>query len=232
VAQARAALQRAQHQLDAARIATHGATAADHPRVKRAEANLRSAWLALARTRILAPASGYVAQKDIAVGEQASPGSPLLAIAPLNDVYVDANFKETQLAEMRIGQPAALTADLYGSKVTYHGKVLGFSSGTGAAFSVLPPQNASGNWIKIIQRLPVRIGLDPRELRNHPLLLGLSMRVNVLIRDRAGRMLSERPSFDGSRRTDAYATQARGVNALIDAILYRNLPAAGATRGR
>ncbi|HUX72458.1 MAG TPA: HlyD family efflux transporter periplasmic adaptor subunit [Steroidobacteraceae bacterium] len=227
VAQARAALQQALHQLDAARIATHGTAAADHPQVQQAEANLRSAWLALARTRILAPASGYVAQKNVAVGEQASTGSPLLAIVPLNDVYVDANFKETQLGELRIGQPAELTADLYGSKVSYHGKVLGFSSGTGAAFSVLPPQNASGNWIKIIQRLPVRIGLDPRELRAHPLLLGLSMRVDVLIRDTAGRMLSEKPSFDGRRRTEVYAIQAQGANALIHKILYRNLPAAG-----
>lgn len=224
-AQARATLQQARHQLDAARAMTRGVVPARHPRIKQAEARLRKAWLAMSRTRIVAPVSGYIAKKNVQVGEQVSPKSPMLAIVPLGDVYVDANFKETQLTRMRIGQPVTLHADLYGSSVTYHGEVLGFSSGTGAAFSVLPPQNASGNWIKIVQRLPVRIGLDSRELKAHPLMLGLSMNVDVSIRHSGGKMLSESPTFDGKTRTNVYANQSQGADVVIGRILAHNLPA-------
>ncbi len=136
-----------------------------------------SAYLAANRTSLLAPVTGYVAQRSVQVGEQIAPGKPLLSIVPLSDVWVDANFKETELEHVRIGQPVTLTADLYGKAVTYQGRVEGLASGTGSAFSLLPPQNASGNWIKIVQRLPVRIQLDSKELEAHPLRIGLSMNV-------------------------------------------------------
>ncbi len=221
---AQADLEQAQHQLAAARAATANTSIEDHPQVKQAEADVRKAWVMLARTRILAPTSGYIAQKNVQVGEQAAPGRPLLAIVPLRDAYVDANFKEDQLSAMRIGQPVALTSDLYGSDVTYHGKVIGFSSGTGAAFSVLPPQNATGNWVKVVQRLPVRIGLDPKDLAKHPLMLGMSMQVDVSIHDVSGQMLTQTPAFDGATRTDVYTRQTQGVDAAIAGIVRDNLP--------
>lgn len=224
VMKAVAALEASKHNLAAARIATRGTSPENHPQIKRAEASVSKAWLALARTRILAPVSGYVAEKDVQVGEEASPTSPLLSIVPLDSVYVDANFKETALARMRIGQPVTLVSSLYGSGVTYHGKVLGFSPGTGAAFSILPPQNASGNWIKVVQRLPVRIGINPKELKTHPLMLGLSMTADVSVRDTQGEMLSQMPAFNGKRRTNVYAGQIKGAAAEIRNILRKNLP--------
>jgi len=227
---AAAALQQAQHQLTAARAATAHTTVADHPQVKQAEARVRDAWLALARTRILAPVSGYVGQKNVQVGQQATPGKPLLSIVPLQDAYVSANFKENQLGAMRIGQPVTMTADLYGSSITYHGKVLGFSSGTGAAFSVLPPENATGNWIKVVQRLPVRISLDPDEIRKNPLMIGLSMSVDVDIHHRNGKVLSQAPAFDGVSSTDVYAHQDQGVDAVIQRIVNANVAAAAPAR--
>jgi membrane fusion protein (multidrug efflux system) len=125
------------------------------------------------------------------VGQRVSPGNPLMAIVPLNGVWVDANFKEVQLKHMRIGQPVELTADVYGSSVVFHGKVVGFSAGTGSAFSLLPAQNATGNWIKVVQRLPVRVQLDPQELEKHPLRIGLSMNVDVSIKDESGGQLGD-----------------------------------------
>lgn len=223
---AAAALQASEHNLAAARIATHGTTPANHPQIRRAEATVSKAWLALARTRILAPVSGYVARKDVHVGEEASPTKPLLAIVPLNSVYVEANFKETNLARMRIGQPVTLVSSLYGSSVTYHGRVLGFSPGTGAAFSILPAQNASGNWIKVVQRLPVRIGIDPKELKAHPLMLGLSMMADVSVRNTRGKMLVQLPAFNGKRTTAVYADQLKGATKAIQDILRENLSAA------
>ena len=225
VMKATAALQQSEHNLAAAQIATNGTTPADHPQIRRAEANVSKAWLALARTRILAPVSGYVAQRNVQVGEEASPASPLLAIVPLDSVYVEANFKETALSRLRVGQPATLVSSLYGSSVTYHGKVVGFSPGTGAAFSILPPENASGNWIKVVQRLPIRIGIDPKELKMHPLMLGLSMTVDVSIRTAQGEMLKRLPAFNGKSATDIYSNQIKGAAGEIRKILRENLPA-------
>jgi membrane fusion protein (multidrug efflux system) len=130
----------------------------------------------------------------VQVGQRVSPGTPLMAIVPLGGVWVDANFKEVQLKYMHIGQPVELTADVYGSSVVYHGKVVGFSAGTGSAFSLLPAQNATGNWIKVVQRLPVRIALDPQELEKHPLRIGLSMQADVSIKDQSGGQLGEAPN--------------------------------------
>lgn len=222
-----AALDVARHQLKAAQVAVGNTDVAHHPAVLQAEAAVRKAWVALARTKIVAPVSGYVAQKNVQVGEQVAPAKPLLAIVPLASVYVEANFKENQLAKLRIGQPVEMESDTYGGEVTYHGKIVGFSAGTGAAMSVLPPQNASGNWIKVVQRLPVRIQFKPDELAKHPLMLGMSMHVDVDVRNNgSGRMLSQAPTFDGAADTRVYATQTRGVDAAIKAIVAKNLPAA------
>jgi membrane fusion protein, multidrug efflux system len=220
---ARAALQQAQAALASTRDAVAGTTPATHPRVLEAEANLRAAALALARTRVLAPVSGYVVRRAIELGEQVAPSTQMLAIVPERSMWVDANFKENQLGDLRIGQPVRVTVDMYGSRVSYHGKVLGLTAGTGSALAVLPTQNASGNWIKIVQRLPVRIGLAPAELARHPLFLGLSADVDVDVRDRGGSVLSRHPAWPASQRTDVYMGQDSGTQRMIDAIVAANL---------
>ncbi len=197
VAHARDAVETAQAALDAARqqsqsnhALTDRTSIADHPNVQAAASKVRDAYLSYARNTLPAPVTGYVARRSVQVGQRVAPGTPLMAIVPLDGVWVDANFKEGQLKHMRIGQPVIMTADVYGSSVKYHGKVVGFSAGTGSAFSILPPQNATGNWIKIVQRLPARIQLDPAELEAHPLRIGLSMQVDVEVRDDSGRELA------------------------------------------
>ncbi|MFP3795195.1 HlyD family efflux transporter periplasmic adaptor subunit, partial [Paraburkholderia sp. SIMBA_027] len=157
--------------------------------VMAAAAKVRDAYLANARNTLPAPVTGYVAKRSVQVGQRVSPGTPLMSVVPLNSLWIDANFKEVQLKHMRIGQPVEMTADVYGSSVVYHGKVVGFSAGTGSAFSLLPAQNATGNWIKVVQRLPVRISLDPEDLQKHPLRIGLSMQVDVDIKNDAGSQL-------------------------------------------
>ncbi len=186
---AEAALDAAQQQLAANRALTANTTIASHPNVMAAAAKVRDAYLANARNTLPAPVTGYVAKRSVQVGQRVSPGTPLMSVVPLNAVWVDANFKEVQLKHMRIGQPVDLTADVYGSSVVYHGKVAGFSAGTGSAFSLLPAQNATGNWIKVVQRLPVRIALDPADLEKHPLRIGLSMQVDVNIKNDQGSQL-------------------------------------------
>src|SRR2546429_9084241 len=138
-------------------------------RSRDAAAAVRNAYLTLARTELPAPVSGFVARRNVQLGQRVSPGTALMAVVPLEQVWVDANFKEPQLARMRVGQPVALTADLYGASTVFHGQVAGFGAGTVSAFALLPAQNATGNWIKIVQRVPVRIALDPREVAAHPL---------------------------------------------------------------
>ncbi len=202
-AAARAALGAAREQLAANRTLTDRVRVEDHPDVLRAGARVREAFLALKRVEIPAPVTGYVARRSVQVGQRVAPGAPLMAIVPLEQLWVDANFKEAQLREMRIGQPVRLSADLYGSKIEFHGKVAGLAAGTGGAFALLPPQNATGNWIKVVQRLPVRIALDPQELRAHPLRIGLSMQAEVEIRDASGTQWAVAP-----RGAAAYATQA------------------------
>src|SRR6266481_5439771 len=154
----------AQQQLAANRARVDGTTLKDHPQVRDAAAAVRNAYLTLARTELPAPVAGFVARRNVQLGQRVSPGTPLMAVVPLDQVWVDANFKEPQLQRMRVGQPVRLTADLYGTRVMFHGSVAGFGAGTGAAFSLLPAQNATGNWIKIVQRVPVRIALDAREV--------------------------------------------------------------------
>jgi membrane fusion protein, multidrug efflux system len=190
VAQLRASLASAREQLNATLAQTQGTTIPTHPQVLAAEAAMRNAALALRRTRITAPLAGVVARRSVQLGQRVAPGTPLMAVVPLDDVWVDANFKEVQLSRMRVGQPVKLEADLYGSHVEYHGKLAGLSAGSGNAFALLPPQNASGNWIKIVQRVPVRVILDPQELKAHPLRVGLSMNVRVDLHDSSGAVIA------------------------------------------
>ncbi|HEY7889728.1 MAG TPA: HlyD family efflux transporter periplasmic adaptor subunit [Steroidobacteraceae bacterium] len=229
VRSARAALKQARATLASTQAAIAGTTPATHPRVLQAEANLRASWLALSRTRVLAPVSGYVVRRSIELGEQVTPSTQMLAVVPVSSMWVDANFKENQLGDLRIGQPVQVSVDMYGSHVEYHGNVLGLTAGTGSALAVLPTQNASGNWIKIVQRLPVRIGLEPGELARHPLFLGLSANIDVSVRDRDGSALSRRPAWHASQRTNVYTDQDSGADRMIEDIVTANLRASGAS---
>ena len=216
---ARAALNAARQQERAARAAVHGTDIASNPAVLRARDAYRAAWINLQRHAVLAPVTGYVAERTAQLGQRIQPGQPLMQVIPLDNVWVDANFKETQLADMRIGQPVTMTSDLYGGGVTYHGKVVGLGAGTGSVFALLPPQNASGNWIKVVQRLPVRISIDGGELRKHPLRLGLSMNVVVDIRNRAGAALAQRPADRPAASTAVYTHELAGADAAAAAII-------------
>jgi membrane fusion protein (multidrug efflux system) len=220
---ARAGLQQAEATLASTRAAIAGTTPQTHPRVLQAEAALRNAWLAAARTRVVAPVSGYVVRRSVQLGQQVTPSTELLAIVPVDSMWIEANFKENQLSALRIGQPVRVEADMYGSRVRYRGRVLGLTAGTGSALAVLPAQNATGNWIKIVQRLPVRIGLDPQELERNPLFLGLSTTVKVDVRDRSGATLSKQPAWQAALNTDVYADQEAGADAAINAIVAANL---------
>ena len=229
LAHARDALTTAQSALAAAQaqLATTNALVSDteiatHPDVKAAAAAVRAAWLNDQRTTLVAPVSGYVAKRTVQVGQRVQPGTPLMAVVPLHQVWVDANFKETQLQDMRIGQPVTLTSDVYGGGVTYHGHVAGLGIGTGSAFSLLPAQNASGNWIKIVQRLPVRIALDAKELDKHPLRIGLSMDVSVNLHNQSGPTLAKNAPQHAVFSTDVYAHDRAEANALIAKIIHAN----------
>jgi membrane fusion protein, multidrug efflux system len=191
LAVARAGLDAAHEQLNATEAQIQGTTIQTHPQVLDAEAAVRNAALALHRTELRAPVSGVIAKRSVQLGQRVAAGSPLMALVPLNDVWVDANFKEVQLRTMRVGQPVTLHADLYGGDVVFHGRLAGMSAGSGSAFALLPAQNASGNWIKIVQRVPVRIALDPQELKAHPLRVGLSMTVDVDVHDTSGPVVSD-----------------------------------------
>jgi membrane fusion protein (multidrug efflux system) len=220
---AEAGVKQARAALAATQAAVQGTQPENHPRVKQAEANLRSAWLASNRTRVLAPVSGYVVRRSVQLGQQVNPATEMIAITPLDRVWIDANYKETQLEKIRIGQPVDVETDVYGSHFKYHGRVLGLTAGTGSALAVLPAENATGNWIKIVQRLPVRIGLDPDELRDHPLYLGLSTTVNIDVHDLGGASLSKQPVWPAVLRTDVYTAQDAGVDTEITRILEDNL---------
>ncbi len=195
----------------------------DHPQVQAAASAVHSAFLNLARTQLPAPIGGFVAHRNVQLGQRVSPGSVLMSVVPLNQVWVDANFKELQIANIRVGQPATLTADLYGSSVKYHGTVVGFSAGTGASFALLPAQNATGNWIKVVQRLPVRILLDPKDLAAHPLQVGLSMRVQVSTVERNGPRLPQAAANGPRYATGVFDDADRQAGARVEAIIAANL---------
>jgi membrane fusion protein (multidrug efflux system) len=220
---AQAELVAAEQQLAANRARVDGTTLKDHPQVRDAAAAVRNAYLTLERTELNAPVAGFVARRNVQLGQRVSPGAPLMAVVPLDQVWVDANFKEPQLAHMRIGQPVKLTADLYGGRVVFHGTVAGFGAGTGAAFSLLPAQNATGNWIKIVQRVPVRVALDPREIAAHPLQIGLSMKAEVDVRGGDnGARLPEVASNQAAWTTTAPDASERQADERVQAIIAAN----------
>jgi membrane fusion protein, multidrug efflux system len=217
---AKAALDAAQKQLDANRALTANTSVKKHPNVLASAARVRDAYLAYARTTLPAPVTGYVAQRSVQVGQRVSPGTPLMSVVPLEQVWVDANFKEWQLRQIRVGQRVELTADVYGSSVVYHGKVAGFTPGTGSALALLPAQNATGNWIKVVQRLPVRIEIPPAELEKHPLRVGLSMNVDVDVKDSTGGHLGSDPN--STYKTDVFEKYGEQADAAIARIIAEN----------
>ncbi|GAB7127993.1 EmrA/EmrK family multidrug efflux transporter periplasmic adaptor subunit [Silvimonas sp. JCM 19000] len=223
VAVAKAALDVAEKQAEAAHASIDGVNIANHPSVLRARANYTQAWLTVQRNAIPAPVSGYVAKRGVQVGARITPGQSLLSIVPLDQLWVDANFKESELRNIRINQPAKITADVYGSKVEYHGKVVGLGAGTGSAFSLLPAQNATGNWIKVVQRVPVRIQLDQQELRQHPLRVGLSTTVEVDTHQRDGSVLSAATENKPLFTTTVLDQPLQQAETQADAIVARNM---------
>src|SRR6266480_1177245 len=224
---AQAGLLAAQQQFAANRARVDGTTLTDHPQVRDAAAAVRNAYLTLARTELPAPVAGFVARRNVQLGQRVSSGTALMAVVPLDQVWVDANFKEPQLERMRVGQPVRVTADLYGTRVLFHGLVAGFGAGTGAAFSLLPAQNATGNWIKIVQRVPVRIALDAREVAAHPLQIGLSMKADVDVSDGTdGARLPQLAHASAGWSTDVFGSSNARAEARVQAIIAANQSAA------
>jgi membrane fusion protein (multidrug efflux system) len=222
VANNQAALEAARQQLAAHKTLVDRTTVETHPDVQSAAARVREAYLAYARTALPAPVSGIVAKRSVQVGQRVGPGTPLMAVIPLDQVWVDANFKERQLLNLRPGQAVKLFADIYGSAVEFHGRVAGFGAGTGSAFALLPPQNATGNWIKVVQRVPVRIALDPAELAQHPLQLGLSMLVDVDTHERDGELRPVAARTAPAYQTKAYASLAELADQRVAAVIKAN----------
>ena len=222
VRSAEAALLAAQQQLAANQARIDGTTLENHPDVRNASAAVRNAYLGYSRTVLPAPVSGFVARRAVQLGQRVGPGVALMSVVPLDQVWVEANFKEPQLADMRVGQPVTLTADLYGKTFRYHGKVQGFGAGTGSAFSLLPAQNATGNWIKIVQRVPVRIALNPQEMAEHPLQIGLSMKVDVSVRDSGGARLPEVAHNAPAYSTDVFHSVDDAADARVQEIIAAN----------
>ncbi|HEX3895228.1 MAG TPA: efflux RND transporter periplasmic adaptor subunit [Rudaea sp.] len=220
---AKSALDAAERQAAASHALVDGTDIAGNPTVLEARAAFREAWVNSHRNAIVAPASGYVAQRSVQIGSRVQPGQALLTIVPLHDLWIDANFKEVQLGHIRIDQPVEVTADLYGGKLTFHGRVEGLAAGTGGAFALLPAQNASGNWIKVVQRVPVRIALDPKELEKNPLRVGLSTDVAVDTHERGGQVLARTPASRTFAKTDVYSADLASADAAADSIVQANL---------
>lgn len=216
----------AQAQAQAATAQVQAGPLTAQPDVELAAAGVRQAVLALARTRILAPVDGVAGPRSVQLGERVAAGTPVLSLVPLGGVWVDANFKETELAGLRVGQPVRLTADAWGSAVTFEGKLGGITPATGSALSLLPAQNATGNWIKVVQRVPVRIWLDPAPLAAHPLQVGLSMNVTVDLRDQSGPRLGLLQQAAQAQRTTVYDDAAREAESLVQRIVAANAPQA------
>lgn len=222
VASAKAELDVAVQQYNANQAMILNTSLENQPAVKQSAAELRDAWLALQRTDIRSPMDGYVSRRSVQVGSQISTSTPLLAVVPATNLWVDANFKETQLAGVRIGQPATVVADIYGDDVVYHGRVVGLDMGTGSAFSLLPAQNATGNWIKVVQRLPVRIELNPQDIEKHPLRIGLSTLVKIDTTSTEGSTLATSVRQQAAYSSNALAIDLAPVNQLITDIVRAN----------
>jgi len=220
---ARDGLVAAQKNLAASAALTGQTGVPDNPDVQAAATDVERSYLAVRRTRIHAPMSGYIAKRAVQLGERVAPGGqPLLSIVPLERLRIEANFKEVQLSQMRIGQPVRIIADLYGGGVEYHGTVAGLGLGTGAAFALLPAQNATGNWIKVVQRVPVRVALDPTELTAHPLRIGLSTKAQVDVRDVSGAILAQAPRQTPGLATSTYDIDRQEIHARIAHIIEEN----------
>jgi len=222
VATAKAQLDVAIQQYNANQAMILNTSLENQPAVQQSAAELRDAWLALQRTEIRSPMDGFVSRRSVQVGSQISTNTPLMAVVPATNLWVDANFKETQLAGVRIGQPATVVADIYGDDVVYHGKVVGLDMGTGSAFSLLPAQNATGNWIKVVQRLPVRIELNQEDIARHPLRIGLSTLVKIDTTSQEGSMLATRVRQQAAYSSNALAIDLAPVNQLITDIVRAN----------
>jgi membrane fusion protein (multidrug efflux system) len=214
----------ATRQASASHALVDGTEIGENASVLEAKAAFREAWIHAERNAIVAPIGGYVAQRSVQVGSSVKAGQALMTIIPLHELWVDANMKESQLAHIRIGQPTRIESDLYGSAVEYTGKVVGLGAGSGSAFALLPPQNASGNWIKVVQRVPVRISLDPKQLDEHPLRIGLSTAVNVDTHDRDGKVLATAPVTTPVAQTTVYDRDFAKAEAEAQAIVDANLP--------
>jgi membrane fusion protein (multidrug efflux system) len=223
LAAAQSALAAAQEQAVSNRALTEGTNVENHPNVQRAASAVREAYLALQRTELPAPVTGQVAKRTVQVGQRIAAGAPLMAIIPLDQVWVEANFKEVQLRQMRIGQPVKLSADIYGRKVEYDGHVVGLGAGTGAAFALLPAQNATGNWIKVVQRVPVRVELDAKQLAEHPLRVGLSMEASVDIAEQSGKPVTSASAVRSSSSTQAFDRHQAAADRLVHDIIVANL---------
>lgn len=212
-------------ELQAAQAEVENTSIATHPKVEQAKAALQKDFLSLHRCKVLAPTRGIITQRKAQVGQWVKSEDPLMALVPIDEMWVDANFREVDLKNLRIGQPVKLVSDMYGDKMAFHGHVIGLNPGTGSVFSILPPQNATGNWIKIIQRVPVKISLNPLELKLHPLVLGLSMTATVDTHDRQGLQLPLASEAKPIYASDVYTDELAGVDEIINQIINDNTPA-------
>ncbi len=222
LAAAQAAVLAAKEQLASNQAMTEGTSLEAHPGVQAAAAKVREAWLATQRAALPAPVDGYVAKRTVQLGQRVAAGTPMMSIIPLNRVWVDANFKEVQLRNIRIGQPVTLTADVYGTKVAYQGTVAGLGAGTGAAFALLPAQNATANWIKVVQRVPVRVALDAQQLAAHPLRVGLSMEATVDVSRKDGKTLADATQPAAVAQTQVYAALDQGAAEAVRKVIAAN----------
>jgi membrane fusion protein (multidrug efflux system) len=221
---AESSLTTAQQQLQTNKVLVDDTIVSSHPDVKAAAAQYRAAYLTEVRTTMVAPVTGYVAKRTVQVGQRVQPGAPLMAVVPLHEVWIDANFKETQLTHMRIGQPVEVTSDVYGHAVKYNGKVLELGVGTGGAFALLPAQNATGNWIKIVQRIPVRVVFtDPKQLDQHPLRIGMSLNTTVDMHDESGPTLAQKAPTQPAFSTDVFQKQLANADDHVAQIIHKNM---------
>lgn len=227
LAAAQSTFNNVQQQLNTSVALVDNTEVSSHPDVRSAAAQLRQAYLANARSTLIAPVTGYVAKRTVQLGQRVQPGTALMAVIPLDRLWIDANFKETQLRQVRIGQPVKIIADLYGSDVKYSGTIDSLGAGTGSAFALLPAQNATGNWIKIVQRVPVRVHIDADELAEHPLRIGLSTSVEVDLHDQSGPVLAPQPPNKAAFSTDVYERQLAEADALIHRLIQDNSGASG-----